>query len=125
MFFSPEQEIAYIVEESLLLLVAVGSFVLPLNVMHGRLAVEKTRLKSESQDRLKRVLDQLHGAVDNADLSQADQINDLLAAARAEQQVIEQLHTWPWSASVFRGFASALLIPIALIVLSQVVDRLI
>jgi hypothetical protein len=124
-FFSPEQEIAYIVEESLLLLVAVGSFVLPLNVMHSRLAAEKTRLKGESQDRLKRVLDQLHGAVDNADLSHADQINDLLAAARAEQQVIEQLHTWPWSTSVFRGFASALLIPIALIVLSQVVDRLI
>jgi hypothetical protein len=123
--FSPSQPIAYIVEEALLLLVAVAAFVLPLNVMHRRLAAEKTRLLGESQDRLKRVLAQLHAAVDSDDLTRSEQLNEALTAVMAEQEVIGKLHTWPWSASVFRGFASALLIPIALIVLSQVLDRVI
>ena len=123
--FSLEQPLPYIIEEAVVLSIAVASFVLPLRVMHNRLAAEKKRLLSESQDRLKVVLDRLHGSVEANDLASAEQVNHQLTAILAEQDVLAKLHTWPWSATTIRGFVSALVLPIALIVLTQVIDRLI
>lgn len=123
--FSPKQPIAYVVQESALLVVAAASFVLPLRVMHNRLVAEKLRLMSESQDRLKLVLGRIHQAVDADDLGRAEQLRQTLTAVLSERDVLTRLHTWPWSAGTFGGFASALILPIALIVLTQFVDRLI
>ena len=67
--YTPTQPIAYIVQEAVLLLVAVTSFVWPLRVMHARLVAEKQRLLLASQERLKTVLDRLHDLVDSNDLA--------------------------------------------------------
>lgn len=125
MLYSPTQPIAYIIQESALLVVAAASFVLPLVVMHNRLVAEKLRLLSESQDRLKLVLGRIHQAVDADDLSRAEQLRQSLNAVLSERDVLAKLHTWPWSAGTFRGFASALILPIALILFTQVIDRVI
>lgn len=125
MLYTPDQPFAYVVQEAMLLLVAAGSFVLPLRVMHNRLVAEKSRLMEASQDRLKKVLARLHQAVDDDDLSRAEQLRQTLAAVLAERDVLSRLHTWPWSAGTFRGFASVLLLPIALILFTQVIDRII
>lgn len=125
MLYSPSQPIAYVVQESAVLVVAAASFVLPLRVMHSRLVAEKLRLMSESQDRLKVVLGRIHEAVDVDDLARAEQLHQTLNALLAERDVLAKLHTWPWSAGTFRGFASALILPIALILFTQVIDRLI
>jgi hypothetical protein len=122
--FSPEQPLPYIIQESVVLAIAVLSFVLPLNVMHNRLVAEKKRLLGESQDRLKAVLSKIHDAVDDGDLAQSEQLHHSLSAVLAEQDVLEKLRTWPWSTATIRGFASALILPIALIVFTQVVDRI-
>ncbi|MEO6350949.1 MAG: hypothetical protein ABIP53_09895 [Candidatus Limnocylindrales bacterium] len=121
--YTPDQPIAYIIQEAFLLAVAVASFVLPLSVLHERLVTEKGRLMSASQDRLKGVLDRIHQTLDSDDLAQAERLNLTLRSVLSEHEVIGKLHTWPWSAGTFRGFASALLLPIALIVVTQVIDR--
>lgn len=123
--FSPEQPLAYIVEETAVLVLAAASFVLPLRVLHSRLQVEKARLLGESQDRLKRVLDEVHSTVDGNDYGRSEQLNNALNAVLSERRVLDGLHTWPWSTSTIRGFTTALILPIALIVLSQILDRLI
>jgi hypothetical protein len=123
MLYTPEQPIAYIVQEVALLAVAVGSFVLPLRVMNKRLVVEKKRLLGESQERLKTVLARIHASVDGNDLSSAEQLNHSLTSVRSEIDVLEHLRTWPWSTATIRGFVSALLLPIGLIVFTQVVAR--
>lgn len=123
MLYSPNQPIAYVIQESALLAIAAASFVLPLRVMHNRLVAEKTRLLSDSQDRLKTVLSRVHQAVDEDDLGRAEQLRQTLNAVLAERDVLAKLHTWPWSAGTFRGFASALLLPIALILFTQVIDK--
>jgi hypothetical protein len=93
--------------------------------MHNRLLAEKEGLRSANQDRLKAVLAQLHAAVDSGDLRESEQINHAVTGVLAERDVIARLHTWPWTAGVFRGFASALVLPIALIVVTQFIDRVI
>ncbi len=54
---------------SFLLIPPAASFVLPLRVMHDRLAREKSALQAGVQDRLKRVLERLHQAVDSHDMT--------------------------------------------------------
>jgi len=125
MLYSPEQPIAYVIQESAVLVIAAASFVLPLRVMHNRLVDEKARLMADSQDRLKVVLSRVHDAVDQDDLGRAEQLRQTLTAVLAERDVLAKLHTWPWSAGTFRGFASALILPIALILFTQVIDRVI
>jgi hypothetical protein len=121
---NPEQPPVFIAEETVMIGLAVVSFVVPLRVMHSRLAAEKTRLLGESQDRIKAILGQIHRQTDQADVSKADLLHEAFAALLAEQAFLEKLHTWPWSTATIRGFASALLLPIALIVFTQVLSRL-
>ncbi|HUR15693.1 MAG TPA: hypothetical protein VMZ33_00280, partial [Candidatus Limnocylindrales bacterium] len=125
MLYTPDQPIAYVIQESLLLAVAVGSFVLPLRVMHDRLVAEKKRLLGDAQERLKQVLARIHVAVDANDLQPAEQLHHTLTVVLAEIEVLNKLHTWPWSTATIRGFGSALLLPIALIVFTQFIDHLI
>ena len=123
MLYSPSQPIAYVVQEAAVLIIAAASFVLPLRVMHNRLVAEKSRLLSDSQDRLKTVPSHVHQAVDQDDLGRAEQLHQTLNAVLPERDVLNKLHTWPWSAGTFRGFASALILPIALILFTQVIER--
>jgi len=125
MLYSPDQPIAYVVQEVGLLAVAVASFVLPLRVMHHRLDVEKKRLTGDSRERLKAVLGRVHGEVDNNDLATSEQVNHALNSVMTERDFLDRLRTWPWSTSTIRGFVTALLLPIALIVFSQVIAKLI
>jgi hypothetical protein len=123
MLYTPEQPVAYIVQEVALLALAVASFVLPLRVMHSRLVAERKQLLGQAQERLKTVLDRIHRALDGNDLAIAEQLNHQLSSIRAEIDVLDHLRTWPWSTATIRGFVSALLLPIGLIVFTQVVAR--
>ncbi len=125
MLYTPEQPLAYVIQEGILLAVAVGSFLLPLRVMHDRLVAERRRLLGEAQERLKQVLARIHAAVDADDLQSSEQLHHTLNIVLAEIEVLNRLHTWPWSTATIRGFTSALILPIALIVFTQFIDHLI
>ncbi|MEX2547247.1 MAG: hypothetical protein WD830_05595 [Chloroflexota bacterium] len=120
----PEQPVAYIVAEAAVIGLAAASFVLPLRVMHGRLAREKTSLLGEAQDRLKLTLARIHAAVDSNDLSTAQQLHESLSTVLAERDVLTKLPTWPWSAGTFRGVASAVLLPVVIFVITRLIDQL-
>jgi hypothetical protein len=102
---------------------AIASFVLPLRGMHGRLAAEKARLVTDVNVRLKAVLARLHLAVDQDDLSRADGFQKAQAALFAERDLYLRLSTWPWSQGTFRGFASAVILPVLLGVVLRVLSR--
>lgn len=123
MLYTPEQPPAYVIQEIALLAVAVGSFVLPLRVMNKRLVGEKRRLLSDAQERLKAVLGRIHASIDANDLTNSEKLDHALASVRSEIDVLDHLRTWPWSTSTIRGFVTALLLPIGLIVFSQVVSK--
>jgi len=101
----------------------VASFALPLRGMHGRLVREKRRLLDASTTRFEAVRSRLHAAIDSGDLSHADELQAALSAVLTEREVIAKLPTWPWTATVFRGFASAVLVPILLWLAIRLLER--
>ena len=104
---------------------AVASFVLPLRVMHGRLLEQKLGLVDAAQERLKLILGRVSEAVEANDLSNADQLNKTLSSVLAQRDLLAKLPTWPWSAGTFRGVASAVVLPVAIFVITRLIDQLI
>jgi len=104
---------------------AIGSFVLPLEGMHHRLVVEKVRLQSASSARLTALLAELDRDVTGLSLARADGLNKLLASVLSERELIARLPTWPWQAATLRAFVSALLLPVAVYVLARVAERVV
>lgn len=114
---------AYLVQVGSLMLMAIASFVLPLMTIHRRLEAHKTRLPAEAQDRVTLVLSRIHDAVERDDMSRAEQLQNMLDALLAERDLLDRLHTWPWSTTTFRGVASALLLPVVVFVITRALER--
>ena len=108
---NPTQPPPFVLQETLMVGLAVLSFVYPLRGMHGRLAREKAQLQDKAQDRLK------------GEYSHVAHLNNALLALQAEREVLAKLPTWPWSVGALRGFATALLLPIGLFVLTRLIER--
>lgn len=106
-------------------LLAVGAFVLPLRGMHSQLVEEKARLLADTADRLELVRGRIHAAVDSDDLDRTVQLGTALSTLLAERDLILRLSTWPWTTTVFRGFASAVGLPILVWLVIRVLERLI
>lgn len=120
---SPEQPVAFVAQEIGLIGLAIASFVLPLRVMHARLVDEKRALFDAMQDRLKTTMARVHATVDADDLKRADELQKTLTSLLAERDVLIRLPTWPWSAGTFRGFASAVVLPIIIWLVIRVLER--
>jgi hypothetical protein len=106
-----------------IIVLALFCFVLPLRVMHGRLSAQKSELLAASAKRIRGVLNDLHSALDAHDLSAADGINKMVTSALAERDLLMKLSTWPWTTATIRGFGSALLLPVAIFVITRGIDR--
>jgi hypothetical protein len=122
---NPSSSVSYVIPMAIVTGVAVCGFVLPLRVLHVRLAAQKRTLVAASQDRLKQVLERVHESVEADDMSRADQLNKTLASVLSEHDVLGRLSTWPWTTGTFRGVASAVLLPILIFVITHAIDRLI
>jgi hypothetical protein len=99
--------------------VAVGFFVVPLLGMHRRLEATRNDLESAAGARLRALLDELNEAIDRRDSPKVDALDRTIAALRHEREVLRALPTWPWSIGTLRGFASALLLPLALFLVQR------
>lgn len=97
---------------------------MPLTGVQRALEDQKDLLEDAAQGRLKSALEDMAREVDARDLSRADAWNKTLANLQAEGAILAKLPTWPWSTSTLRGFASAILLPIALLLAQQLVSRL-
>ena len=102
------------------LILAVACFVLPLSGMQRRIAAEKARRLSAVSHRLDAALGDLSRRNDAGDLSDADAVHSNITSLLAERDLIVRTPTWPWSTGTFRGFSTAVLLPIVLEVASRV-----
>ena len=108
---------------ALIIVVAAAAFVLPLVGMHSRMVAEKERLQLEADRRLKASFTQLHRSVDERDLTVADALNKSLESLQLEREALARMPTWPWQPTTFRGFVSALVIPIVLWYIIRILER--
>jgi hypothetical protein len=105
-------------------LVALATFMWPLLGGHTLLQQEKARRKSEVALRMQAVTDKLHRRVDTDDMRGMEGLKDALDGLVVEQGVLDKVSTWPWEPESLRAVVTALLLPVALWVVTRVLERL-
>lgn len=103
---------------------AVAAFVLPLWIVHQRLVLQKRSAIAGLNQRVESALAQLHNRVDAWEIGDIELVNEVLAALAVEREVLQKIPTWPWRAGTLTGFLSALLLPVALMIIQIVVESL-
>ena len=104
--------------------IAIASFVLPLHGIHLRIAAEKSRALAEATSRFETLIVRLHERVDKELLADADKLNVQITGVIAEREALSRLSTWPWDPATVTGFATALLVPLLLWVITHVLERM-
>ncbi|MCB0247756.1 MAG: hypothetical protein KDI07_04200 [Anaerolineae bacterium] len=102
---------------------AVVFFVWPLWGMHRRLVANKERIEGGINALLKQSVDELAPVVRSGVPEDIERLEKSLSALRAGKQAVGDLPTWPWQPRTVRGFATALLLPIFLWLIQELLAR--
>jgi hypothetical protein len=101
--------------------VGLACFVLPLWGIHDRLVREKELLLKDVDSRVTRLGSEMYGRIDAGQFDSTKVVSDALAGMVTLRERIIRLPTWPWPPQVFRGFLSALLLPVVVYLVSRIV----
>ncbi len=104
-------------------LLAIVIFVGPLLGMRARLEDAKDRALADVNGLLRAANERLHGKIRSDDNKNMREATSAIAALIRERKLLEKTSTWPWDTATIRGFASTLLLPIFLLVVSQLIER--
>ena len=105
--------------------VAIAVFVLPLLGMRSRLKAEKARLLSATNEAIKVTIGRIHGQVNADEYEKISGLNTAMSALVVERDIVGGISIWPWEPSTLRGFASTLLLPVFLWLVTRLLERLI
>jgi len=124
-FVAPEfrGNLGIIVVAEALSLLGVAAFILPLAGIHRLLVLEKERLLGENAARIQATVERLHYALQAKTLRGMDEFEKALSSLEREHTVISRIPTWPWQPGMVRGMVAALLLPIVIWLLQQVLGR--
>lgn len=107
------------------LLAAILLFVVPMWGIHGRLERQKDALRRDVDARTNRLAAELYARIDAGQLDSTKVVLDAIPGTTALRERFDRLPTWPWPPNLLRGFVSALLVPLAIFVLTRVLSGLI
>jgi hypothetical protein len=114
----------YLVAAYLLMaLPAVVVFVVPVMGMRDRLNDEKKRVLDETSDLLQLTSDKLEAKIRSDDYSDLQGMETAVRALIRKREMLGKISTWPWNAGTVRGFASTLLLPILLWLVTRLLGR--
>jgi len=97
-------------------------FVFPLWGIHDRLVHEKELLLRQVEGRLGRLGEEMYRRVDAGDFDATKVVSEALAGVTALRDRIVRLPTWPWPPQLFRGFVSALFLPVIVYLVSRLLS---
>lgn len=107
----------------ILALLAVTTFALPLWGAHQRLEAEKLRRKTDAHAHIDRVLERQRQRVAEEDHAGLQGGSHAMASLTAELTLLEKASTWPWETAAFRGFLTAIMLPLVVWAVEQVIAR--
>jgi hypothetical protein len=113
-----------VVPSAILTLVALAVFVWPLWGVHRLLEAEKGEQMTAVEQRLKAAVATLYQRVDSGELAEMDQVEKTIASLKTTRDIVDARPTWPWQPSTLRGLATAILLPIVLWLLQELLQRL-
>jgi hypothetical protein len=105
------------------LFVGIVIFIVPLIGMRNRLVREKSQRLEEISELLQASMDQIHSRIrkqTDVDISEA---RSIMGALIEERALIEKVSTWPWNPTTIRGFASTMILPIVLWLITRFLGR--
>lgn len=105
-------------------LLSIALFVMPVIGIRDQIEDEKDRILGETSDLLRIAGNHLHNKIRSNDYEDMSGANAALGALIRERDLLEKVSTWPWDPRTIRGFASALLLPILLWLVTRLLERL-
>ena len=96
-------------------LLGVAIFVWPVLGIHRLLVNEKERLLEECSQRLEAATVELHQRVDGGQLEGMMDLNMAIGGLEIEHQAVSRIPTWPWQPETLRLLATALILPLVLL----------
>lgn len=115
----------YAAEALAVTLAAAVTFAVPLWGMHERLEAEQQRLLRHVTASLRETMARVEARAAGEELAGIDLLGAAQSALIAQRDLVARLSTWPWSSGTVRGFASALLLPLALWVATRLLERVV
>jgi hypothetical protein len=104
-------------------LLAIIVFVIPLQGMRARLQQVKHHALDEVEELYRTASSRLYGDVRNNNYEDMGRTKDAISALLMHRDRLNRISTWPWDTGTVRGFTSALLLPIFLLLVAQLLDR--
>lgn len=108
---------------TLITLTAIIIFVVPVMGLRKHLEAEKERALDEISALLQATSESLHNKVNNKDYEDIGGMETALGALIREREMLGKISTWPWNTGTIRGFASTLLLPIFLWLVTRLLGR--
>lgn len=106
------------------LLVAIVIFVVPIIGIRDQLESDKHRALDETSDLLRIASNRLHSRIQGENYQDIRDTNNAIEALIRERELVKGISTWPWNPVTLRGFASALLLPIFLWLVTRLLEQL-
>lgn len=104
-------------------LVGLAAFVLPLRGINRRLVAEKQSVLRRIRSRLKDAFLAVERKYDASALAEMDELGTAIENIERQIAFVERIPTWPWQPGTMRAFLSAMLLPIAIWVIQQILAR--
>lgn len=115
---------SYLVSGYLLIAVsAVMVFVIPMLGMRVRLVEEKKRALHETTELLQSTSEKLERKIRSEDYTDLQGMETAIKAMIRKREMLEKISTWPWNPGTIRGFASTLLLPVFLWLVTRLLGR--
>jgi len=107
---------------SFLVVLALLMFYFPLSGVHRRLVYEKDRLLQEVNSRIATILERIHlAAFEQQAYEDVGGMRTVFSTLREEKEIVQGLSTWPWRPGTLTGLLSALLLPIFLTLVREII----
>jgi len=103
---------------------ALALFILPLLGIHQRLVSKKEELLSETGERVRAAFARMNKEQASGKLKEIGNTRQLIDAVIREREYIQGVPTWPWNAATLRTFITALLVPLTVWSVQQLLLRI-
>lgn len=102
-----------------------ATFGWPLWGVHRLLVAEKRSWQAGLRARMRATILDLQQCVDTGDRVASTQFKDILDGLVAAEAALDKIPTWPWNPGTIRGLAGAVFLPLALWLITRLLERLI
>jgi hypothetical protein len=105
-------------------LLAVAVFLVTIMGMRDHIEDEKYRVLDNVSGLLQTTSGSFHKMIENADYRDLEGMETAIAPLIRERELFERVSTWPWDTGTIRGFATTLLLPIFLLVIGRLLEKI-